>query len=785
MGFYGNVVNKKNAQYVFDKIYSNRVSMDAAIDEEKETDNVYIGRYVLVSYEYGNDKTYQENYDIDFEKYGNVRGYDSTVWQKTYVNGIVEYVMIEELNISMPTFIIVPEAPSTDPTAPYFDWYGSNIYNFHTSPNWGMQVRPIAEGEKSDAEIVSGEKTYDGAIYFNKAGFDREKTNYTKEKDEIKLTPTGISGKLYNGEPAADIQELSIILPSLGNAISDIWDTVYGAGDPDRNLDIQWGSTKGIRLTKNEDGYTYDDSKESAINTLAGCINTAHDLMGMIIVDDVDTVDKASIENIYYGNLDGTGNKFFIKYPYYDYEVLDQAGYEALLENAITPKDLVEFSTTGPYYIKTNEGFQKDQTGIYKKGTLYYKIQETPIELDGSYEPLKYYYLDVATSNYLLDDSEEPNKSIYYDIEFEPKVYGNIYFYNPTPHTQIDTDTYTGLFYVDGEGTLYKIDGENDPAFDATGKYFIGKNYTFTQEYDTNGRPITIYNFGETIDVQMIQFEKNRYYYREQVGLDKYNYIYLSDVNKVDSTKIYGELTLTLKDKEFYKPNTYCYKNGEDYILGTEKKMQDKDYFILSGIDKIDLEFYEPGIYYYNDDALGIDKIDYNPTMTTDRSYFEKNFAYVYNDERDILDRGAQWNSNVLIIPENITLASRTERWGWKELTDFGDKLNTINGLIVYINNLLKIDDIYTRDNKTVQGCINLMNDMINTFSTLLPGELMMVDEYGRIVSAPITITPDRTEKYIDIQINKDSKDHGININYTALLQKIEELESRVKALEG
>ena len=77
------------------------------------------------------------------------------------------------------------------------------------------------------------------------------------------------------------------------------------------------------------------------------------------------------------------------------------------------------------------------------------------------------------------------------------------------------------------------------------------------------------------------------------------------------------------------------------------------------------------------------------------------------------------------------------------------------------------------------------MNDMINTFSTLLPGELMMVDEYGRIVSAPITITPDRTEKYIDIQINKDSKDHRINIDYTALLQKIEELEARIKALEG
>lgn len=782
MGFYGNVINKSEMQYVFDKIYKNRSEMEAAI---LEGDGVYIGRYVLVSYEYHNEdfNDYEENYRIDYEKYKNARGYDSTVWQKTFINEKEEYVKIDDLNAAMPTFIVVPEAPTEEPIAPYLDWQGTNVYNLHIQSQPSIKIKKAAE-EESDIKI--GEDNV--AIYFNKAGFDKEKTNYVEKDDTINLSLTGFSeNNKYGetGEPAPDIQELSIILPSLGNAISDIWDVVYGAGDPDRNLDIQWGSTKGIRLTKNEDGYTYDDSEESVINTLAGCINTAHDLMGMIIVDDVDTVDKASIENIYYGNLDGTGDKFFIKYPYYDYKVLDQAGYEELLENAIIPKDLVEFSTTGPYYIKTNEGFQKDQTGIYKKGTLYYKIEETPIELDGSYEPLKYYYLDAATSNYLLDDSEEPNKSIYYDIEFEPKVYNNVYFYNPTPHTQIDTDTYTGLFYVDGEGTLYKIDGENDPAFDATGKYFIGKNYTFTQEYDTNGRPITIYNFGETIDVQMIQFEKNRYYYREQVGLNKYNYIYLSDVNEVDDTKIYGELTLTLKDKEFYKPNTYYYKNGEDYILGTEKKMQDKDYFILSGIDKITIEFYEPGVYYYNDQSLGIDKIDYNPTMTEGRAYFEKNFAYVYNDERGILDRGAQWNSNVLTIPENITLASRTERWGWKELTDFGDKLNTINGLIVYINNLLKIDDIYTRDNKTVQGCINLMNDMINTFSTLLPGELMMVDEYGRIVSAPITITPDRTEKYIDIQINKDSKDHGINIDYTALLQKIEELEARVKALEG
>ena len=47
MGFYGNITNTSNTTFSFDKIYPNRLSMDAGINN----DNIFIGRYVLVEYQ--------------------------------------------------------------------------------------------------------------------------------------------------------------------------------------------------------------------------------------------------------------------------------------------------------------------------------------------------------------------------------------------------------------------------------------------------------------------------------------------------------------------------------------------------------------------------------------------------------------------------------------------------------------------------------------------------------------------------------------------------------------
>ena len=59
MGFYGGNKSIEKTQIVFDKIYSSRTAMDAGA----ATDNVYIRRFVLVSYNNEQDKA------EDFDKY--------------------------------------------------------------------------------------------------------------------------------------------------------------------------------------------------------------------------------------------------------------------------------------------------------------------------------------------------------------------------------------------------------------------------------------------------------------------------------------------------------------------------------------------------------------------------------------------------------------------------------------------------------------------------------------------------------------------------------------------
>jgi hypothetical protein len=56
--------------------------------------------------------SYTINYNIDIKNYGKGRGYDSTVWQKTYMDGIEKYIMIAELNTVVPTFDVSADAPT-------------------------------------------------------------------------------------------------------------------------------------------------------------------------------------------------------------------------------------------------------------------------------------------------------------------------------------------------------------------------------------------------------------------------------------------------------------------------------------------------------------------------------------------------------------------------------------------------------------------------------------------------------------------------------------------------
>lgn len=239
---------------------------------------------------------YTKNYNIDINKYGAGRGYDSTVWQKTYVNNVEKYVMIAELNSVVPTFDVSADAPTTEPIVPHFDTQSTDLYyKLHWQAPWGMRVKQAANASQSDeissytkytynpetgAEVESSSGNYNADIYYNKAGFDITKHMESAIANKITIAPTGKSGNLYNkhngtAETVAknDIQEVSIILPAIGNAICKVWDTMYSES---RNRDIAW-KYNGATADTTIGGMTRD------LSTVAGCINSVHDLMGMII----------------------------------------------------------------------------------------------------------------------------------------------------------------------------------------------------------------------------------------------------------------------------------------------------------------------------------------------------------------------------------------------------------------------------------------------------------------------------------------------------------------------
>ena len=249
--------------------------------------------YSVVKSTAGEGGNYNSHYNLDRQNYGEQRGYNSTVWVKTLDNGVYSYRNIADLNTVMPTFMISVDAPVEDPAknTPFLTERDDVLYDLHINPAPKFRVK-ASEG-KSDF----GNKN----IYFNEAGFNvNKKSENTEIEDEIKVEYSGTSGYVYsNGVKAVDTHELSILLPSIGNTISKVWDLVY---KPDEN---------GNRNTVIDNDSLFNTNKYD-MSTLAGCIRTAQDVLGQdMLVDGLPAADKYAKEydNSYIYKQDG---KYYI-----------------------------------------------------------------------------------------------------------------------------------------------------------------------------------------------------------------------------------------------------------------------------------------------------------------------------------------------------------------------------------------------------------------------------------------------------------------------------------------
>lgn len=576
---------------------------------------------------------YTVNYNLDLNKYNNSRGYDSTVWMKTYAGDEIKYVMIAELNTVVPTFDVSVDPPSEIPNQPHFGKDSTNVYyDLHVQPSWGFRVKEAKDENGVDTpsdvkvdqnytyynlegnqELGKGIIPVNGDIYFNADGFKINKSTHDNTvKDTIKLSKGSSGAQVYNKHDgsmdrtsAEDIQELSIHLPSIGNAVADLYDVLYS---DERNTMMDWRyhgyENGGLRLSQfftEKDKDTGDTIKEGykynpdQMGTMVASINTLHDFVGMIIDDksykssnyigeDTEAlaqrkqqfINTSDEDTIYY---DVDTNKYFRKTVGYDY--LDAVKYDySLIEDIDADK-----YQSNIYYIKEGTEYVPDLNGEYQADKEYYARSAVNDEYYDkvkltNYIAGKYYSLINGVYTKAIGDTFDEAFN-YYDVsQRKAKTFDGAY----VESQYYLKDTTNGVKY-----TLYKekydIDGENKDvihnklsaiiAQDTKNVVFYRQGYWFYKDVD-----------GYYLDEKLTE---NRTYYiiadaQKTTIRDAYNkpadiYIPLVGTPKIeiDPTKYH---ILDYDKPEEWKDKIFIIENGQDYKLTSAietKKVPDSD----------------------------------------------------------------------------------------------------------------------------------------------------------------------------------------------------------------
>ncbi len=805
---------------------------------------------------------YTTNYNIDKLEYG--RGYDSTVWQKVYVNNEEKYIKIAELNTVVPAFDVTSDAPTLMPILPHFDLTSTDLYyKLHWQPNWGLRVKSAEQmagpsfqldenGNTIEDENIyystsedfiqkSNENTtwirenynpqtgetvikywnaenhewidsptdFAAAIYYNKEGFSPSTISIERDiQDKINIETTGLSGNQYSTNdgliaPQVDTQELSIILPSIGNSIAEMWNVVYGDsivnGGNNRNMDIDWDSTNGLRLittNNNGNGFTYNINQ---VSTLAGAINSVHDLMGMIIVDDNQSIispENADDNKIYYRN-----NEYYRKAIGFESIELTDSQIANLANNSYVPINFNEFLSNKYFY--KNEysaseiNYTLEENDYAAVNRVYYTNADSPGDsIFNAVTPIEFnnnWYKRVQTEtplNNLTEEEYEKNK--YYikddndqfvisDGDYsETETYYNVLLEYHTEENAADRETYYRPYtrrvhegqipYEHNKYVIYR-EGERIPD-DFTAENFIDiktcrkDNYIFNdahQHYEiVSGADGSV----ELNPVDLFLITENDYYRVIDNNITYLRRCQYNTIPSIDEEIVYLSIDPFEEDdicSDFYsKERYYVTADNKIYSLDKGPFAENIQYYRLLESEKIQVVtgYYVSHTYYYKDNNdFYILSTDLKPV--NGRDYYRKQSVYVLSDTSGKFPPGTEWNTNIA-VPDTIKLAYRTPKSEFRKLEGFARTLNTIHGLILKINEKLLANDMITRDNNTVQGAINMLNDIIYKFEIIEAGQIMMVDDYGRIHSTPIN----GDDNWIDVSINSDITAPSINISH-------------------
>lgn len=201
---------------------------------------------------------------------------------KTDREGAQQYIHVADLNTIVPTFELAIDAPvgeKNENAVPYIDGDSTNVYyKLHVQAPWKFDL---------------------GTVDLNAEGFDVTKSLSTEslaEKNSVTLVDTETPDADYAAGGKYDTKVLNILVPELGNTISKIWDTVYGHNTTKRPTTIDY---KGVPPKADTADKTYN------LNTIAGCVNAAQDIIGLLVEGKpaLDGLSDEAKENLYKQNL--------------------------------------------------------------------------------------------------------------------------------------------------------------------------------------------------------------------------------------------------------------------------------------------------------------------------------------------------------------------------------------------------------------------------------------------------------------------------------------------------
>ena len=196
--------------------------------------------------------------------------------------------------------------------------------------------------------------------------------------------------------------------------------------------------------------------------------------------------------------------------------------------------------------------------------------------------------------------------------------------------------------------------------------------------------------------------------------------------------------------------NVYICDNEKNYFKATKEDIEQAGSFYTLTNENTIKYIYQPNKYYIKTNGQYV--LDDRLTKSSVEStvwYIKK--SIIIKDSAGYYPEYSIWDADANLIPSTVDLYIIDTKPALVELESFARQLNTAHGLILKINQTLDSSNVNTREDTTVKGIMNQMNDILNKFAAMQPGDFLIVDGYGRMHGAKPS-----GGNWIDVKVKPD-----------------------------